>query len=241
MRSIDILTSQNVTINYELATLRDRIFAFIIDIITLTVGFFILLLVIELFFGNMKTTGRYIIALPFFTFYSLVSEILMDGQTLGKKALGIKVVKIDGIEPSMNDYLIRWAFRAIDIVFTMGAVACMLISSSAKGQRLGDIVANTTVIKTSPAQKIFLIDILSIRSLSNYKPVYTNVTQFTEADMLLLKEVLDRYNRHRNPAHTEALNESLQIVKQKLALEVLPADKTGFIRTLIKDYVALSR
>jgi uncharacterized RDD family membrane protein YckC len=241
VRSIDILTSQNVTINYELATLRDRIFAFIIDMIVLLIGSLLIRLVISIIFGSLEIYAYYLIYVPCFTFYSLISEILMDGQTLGKKALGIKVVKIDGIEPSLNDYLIRWAFRAIDIVLTLGAVACMLISSSVKGQRLGDIIANTTVIKTAPEQKIFLNDILSIRSLTNYQPVYPQVKQFTEHDMLLLKEVMDRYNRHRNSAHEAAMVQALTIVKEKLNIENIPSDKIGFIRTLIKDYVAMSR
>ncbi|MBC8047553.1 MAG: RDD family protein [Fimbriimonadaceae bacterium] len=241
MRNIDILTSQNVTINYELAGLRYRIFAWIIDIIILSVSCGTLSFILTLVFSDLATYVNYIILTPYFLFYHLLSEIFMNGQSFGKKALGIKVVKIDGIEPSLNDYVVRWAFRAIDILLSLGAVASMLISSSVKGQRLGDIIANTTVIKTSADHKIFLTDILSIRTLVNYQPVYPQVRQFSEADMLLLKEVMDRYNQHRNEAHYNALQEAVEIVKEKLQLDKIPSDSIGFIRTLIKDYVALSR
>jgi uncharacterized RDD family membrane protein YckC len=40
-----------------------------------------------------------------------VQESLMEGQTIGKKLLGIKVVKIDGYQASFFDYLIRWVIE----------------------------------------------------------------------------------------------------------------------------------
>jgi hypothetical protein len=165
----------------------------------------------------------------------------MDGQTLGKRMLGIKVVKLTGTEPSINDYLMRWALRPIDIFFSLGSIGIMLVSSSDKAQRLGDVVANTTVIKTTSSQRIQLADILSIRNLSNYEPVYPQIRTFAEHEMLLLKEVMDKSLKYRNDSHEEALETACQLVKQRLNLEKIPADRTSFIRTLIKDYVALSR
>ena len=165
----------------------------------------------------------------------------MDGQTLGKRMLGIKVVKLTGTEPSINDYLMRWALRPIDIFFSLGSIGIMLVSSSDKAQRLGDVVANTTVIKTTSSQRIQLADILSISNLSNYEPVYPQIRTFAEHEMLLLKEVMDKSLKYQNDSHEEALETACQLVKQRLNLEKIPADRTSFIRTLIKDYVALSR
>lgn len=242
MRTIDITTSQNVTINYELAPLRDRIFACVID---LMLAAFTVVILSYVFFTMINVEQQeyvyYFVIFPVVSFYNLFAEIVMDGQSPGKRSIGIKVVKTEGIEPSLNDYFVRWAFRPVDIWFSLGSIGCMLISSTEKAQRLGDIVANTVMIRTSPEQKIKLSDIISIRTVENYNPVYPDVRNFSEADMLLLKEVMDRYNRYRNIAHTEALNEAITIVKEKLNIPEMPADKIQFIRTLIKDYVALSR
>lgn len=187
------------------------------------------------------TYFNYFILLPILFFYHLFFEIMLDGQSPGKKLLGLKVVKLTGTEPSLNDYLMRWALRPVDIIFSLGSIGIMLISSSEKGQRLGDIVANTTVIKTNPSQRIILDDILNIRSLENYQPVYANIREFNEREMLLLKEVMDRSIKYQNSAHNEALDEAINMVKIRLDLSKIPSDKIGFIRTLIKDYVALSR
>lgn len=241
MRTIDILTTQNVTINYELADVKDRIFASILDIIFQSIG----LVVLSVVLASPGILGEqiflYFITLPVIFFYHLGFEIFMDGRTLGKKLLGIQVVKLTGTVPSINDYLMRWALRPIDIFFSLGSIAIMLVSSSEKGQRLGDIVANTTVIKTNSTQRIGLADILNIRTLENYTPTYPGARQFSEEEMLLLKEVMDKSIKYKNTAHDDALVEACYLVKERLGLEKLPSDKHLFVRTLIKDYVAMSR
>ncbi len=242
MRTIDILTTQNVTINYELAEVKDRIFSNVIDMLIMLIGLLLLSLAF-LSTGLIENVEYYyyIVVFPVMFFYHFAFEVMLDGQSPGKKLLGIKVVKLTGAEPSLNDYLIRWALRPIDIAFSLGSIGIMMISSSEKGQRLGDIVANTTVIKTNPSQRIQLVDILNIRSLENYVPTYPEVRQFSETEMLLLKEVMDRHLKYRNEAHEDALTEAAYAVKERLQIEKLPSDKVAFIKTLIKDYVALSR
>lgn len=242
MRTIDILTSQNVTINYELAELRDRIFAWILDMVVLSLGSALLLTLLpNILSSDALNYFYYLLIIPLYLCYFLLFEILMDGQTPGKRVLGIRVVKLTGSEPSPNDYFIRWAFRPIDITLTLGSIGIMMISSTDKGQRLGDIVANTTVIKVASTQIIRLEDLLNIRSMENYEPRYPQITRFSEQDMLLIKEVMDRYQKYPNDAQFEAMDETLAILRDKLDISEIPPDHAAFLRTLIKDYVALSR
>lgn len=241
MRSVDVITTQNVTINYELAEVRDRIFSTIID----TIAMFILLLLLSLIFLNTNimpgNAFALIFVLPILLFYHLFCEIFFDGQSFGKRMLGIRVVKLTGREPSPNDYLIRWAMRSVDSLFSLGTIGVMLISSTEKGQRLGDLVANTIVIKVNPSQAIKLADILKIRTTDTYTPTYQLATQFTETEMLVFKEAMDRYLKYKNDAHETALFEACYVAKDRLGLDKVPRDQVEFIRTLIKDYVALSR
>jgi len=48
-------------------------------------------------------------------FYTLVLESLLQGQTIGKRALKIRVVKIDGYQATFSDYVVRWFFRIVDV------------------------------------------------------------------------------------------------------------------------------
>lgn len=182
-----------------------------------------------------------IFLLPIFFFYSLALESMMDGQTIGKRAMGIKVVKLTGREPILNDYLIRWTFRMLDIWGSLGMVASLLIGSSPKRQRLGDIVANTTVIRINSSMNLRFEDINRIKSLDNYEVSYPGVRQFSEQDMLLIKTALNRFNRYPNDAHRTALNEVLKIVMEKLQIQQRPPKPLQFLKTVINDYIVLTR
>ncbi len=88
MKNIEITTAQKVTIQYELASPGNRITAFFIDLIILMTGLVTInLLVLQAIGYNSESYEyfTYLIILPIILFYSLFSEIIFDGQTLGKK------------------------------------------------------------------------------------------------------------------------------------------------------------
>lgn len=242
MRTVQIQTTQHVVIDQELAGLGNRIIAFVIDVIILIAVSVLLSLV-----GNLIPSETfyqifyYLVLTPFVFFYSFISEMVLDGQTIGKRAMNIKVVRLNGRAPTPGDYLARWAFRLVDVWFSAGLVAAMLIGSTNKGQRLGDIIGNTTVVKARPFERVSLKDVLKIYSLDNYEPVYDRVTNFSEEEMLLVKSALERYTKYKNPAHKEALLELSQRMAEFLGLEKVPKNKIEFLRTLIKDFIVLTR
>jgi hypothetical protein len=180
------------------------------------------------------------ITLPVAFFYHLLFETLNHGQTLGKKMLKIRVVKINGERPNFFDFMMRTVFRLIDIMLTAGSLAFITVSSTEKGQRLGDFLADTTVVKLINFNKFSLNRILSMEKLKNYTPVYPGVTKFTEEEMLLIKETLDRIAKYPNDNHMEARDKLVSKIEEQLGIAA-PRDKDLFLRTLIKDYVSLTR
>lgn len=244
MRTIDIRTTQNVTITYELAGLRDRILAFVIDVCAIVVVEIVLGLLMWAMSGVddlLQTSFSYLVLLPAMMFYTLILENMANGQTLGKLALGIKVVKLDGTQLRFQDYLLRWVFRLIDIWLTLGALAAILSSSTDFGQRLGGLVSNSTTVRLKPKLYVKLNDILKINTTENYEPAYPAVRNFRESDMLLMKQALERYYKFKNPAHRSALVELSERSAQLLELEEVPEKKIAFLKTLIKDYIVLTR
>ena len=248
MRTIDIRTTQNVTIEYELASLRERFLAFLIDGLVVAV----VCLVISYILANtleatFSESGLAINALAFlfpigtFIFYQLLSEVIADGQSLGKRALGIKVVRLDGKEPSLSDFLLRAVFHLVDTISSLGIVAALLVSSSEKSQRLGDLTANTTVIRVKFNPLFRLEDILKIHSLEDYEPSFPQVKKLSEQDMLLIKNIIARYRKYHNPAHQEVVNELVDKLQQQLEITEKPLDKINFLKTLIRDYIVLTR
>lgn len=248
MRTIDITTTQNVTIEYELATLKERVMAFIIDVLIVWASYMIVFIAIfSTIGGSIFESGLsqqlvgYLLPVGLLMAYQLVSEVVSDGQSWGKKAMGIKVVRLDGQEPSLVDYLLRAVFLIIDFLMSLGIIAALFISSTANSQRLGDMTANTTVIRIKFNFRFRLEDILKINSLEDYEPAYPEVRQLSEKDMLLIKTVISRYQKHKNTAHREVIDELTSRISSILQITDIPKNKVEFLKTLIRDYIVLTR
>lgn len=244
MKIVELKTTQNVAIQYELAPLRDRIFAYILDVLVKSVGSMVLALI---FFEILRLRNEVavfvLMAIIFLanTFYSLFFEMILNGQTPGKKMMKIKVIKLNGKQPTFYDYLLRWSFRIVDIYMTASLLTLLLISSTKFSQRLGDMLSNMSVVKLNPSMSIGLKDILRIDSKKNYDPQFPMIKNFREEDIILIKQVLDRNRKYNNDAHHDAMVELANIMATKLDVSPVPADKVTFLRTLIKDYIVLTR
>lgn len=239
MRQIEITTTQNVTIQYELASPWQRILAFLLDFIVIMFMLGILSLIVIL--ATNSTLASNVVSAVFFFFYTPISEILFNGQTIGKMALGTRVVKLSGKQPSFSDYMIRWAFRMIDIYFSVGSVGILMIVSTDNGQRVGGLLSNTTVVKKDNSYKLDLGDLLRLTTRDKYEPKYPSVTRLTEEDMLLVKSAVERYRKFPNKAHKEAISMLCDRLKDILNLDEIPKQRLQFLRQLIRDYVVLTR
>ena len=127
-----------------------RAVAIIIDSILLCiVGY-----VIAMFTGGTTSTGFNISGGPAFLLFgiALVYYVVMEatsGATLGKKAMGLKVVKEDGGAMDWQASIIRNILRIIDGFFFY-LVGAIVVWVSKKRQRLGDMAAHTLVVKANP-------------------------------------------------------------------------------------------
>ncbi len=241
MKNIEIKTTQNVVLQYELADLRERMIAFFIDMACLLFGLGILLTFLtQIFTGTGGEVAVYL-ALGIYIFYSPVCEVLNHGQTIGKMAMRIQVIKTTSGQATFSDYAARWVFRLVDIYFSFGAIASILIASSSKSQRIGDIVANTTVIKLTTKMDLELKDILHIHAQASYKPRYIQAKQLIEEDVLLIKNTLERYHRYNNDAHREAMGILAEKIAGILRISAGENDEERFLETVLKDYVMLTR
>ena len=151
MAESGIITGQYVRIQPTVASVGDRIFAQLIDWGVL-LAYFALLTWFIVVTGIDGWWWMVLYLFPLF-FYSLLCEILNQGQTLGKMALNIRVVKMDGSMPTLGSYLMRWMLFLIDGPATsfVGLVAMILTRNN---QRLGDMAAGTVVIKKQKYKKI---------------------------------------------------------------------------------------
>jgi hypothetical protein len=118
----------------------------------------------------------------------------------------------------------------------------MLVASTDKRQRLGDMAAGTTVINLQSARRYSLDDVLNIDSQESYTPIYLQVRRLSEEDMLTIQQVLKRSVLFRNAAQDEMLSETAAHICKILDIPTVPyQDRGDFLRRLIKDYIVLTR
>ncbi len=246
MKTVEILTANNISIQYETASVMNRGVALFIDLLVLLFYTLIMgLFVVNVFFSfNDQSTFYFVyyilVAIPFIT-YSLFMEFFFKGQTVGKMALGIRTIKLNGENVDMNDCAMRWAFKIIDFWFSSGGIGALFIATTDKSQRLGDLLAQTTVIKTNPTQKYSIKDILKIKNKSEHQPTYLGVTQFTDEDMILVKNAISRVKKFPNQAHKNLIIELSKSIAEKLNLSEVPKKKLQFLNTVLQDYIVLTR
>lgn len=234
MQTVRIQTAQNVFIEYQPASIGDRILATLIDAVTI----YSYVILAAFLLGAMEVNEKWVyicvLGIPFL-FYDLLLEIILDGQTIGKKARNIKVVKLDGTQPTIGSYLLRWIIRPIDVFFS-GAVAILVISINGKGQRLGDMAANTSVISLN--RQVGLSETMMPQVQENYQPLYPQVISLTDRDVALIKEALHVHKNSDSPDYR--LLETLAN-KVKSMLEVESAmPPMAFLHTVLKDYSFLT-
>ena len=115
MSKIQIKTTQNILLAFQPASLGERMAAFAIDFV-LIMGYVFLAnkAFMEISphssFSLEEGIAIYSLLMLPAAFYPLVAESLMQGQTIGKRIMKIRVLKIDGYQASFADFFIRWAF-----------------------------------------------------------------------------------------------------------------------------------
>lgn len=240
MKNVDITTSQNVTVQYTLAGLFERAGAFAIDLVALGLAFLLTLALVSIFGSSDNAQVVYFVYTPVFVLYSLAFEQLNGGCSLGKMLLKLRVVRLDGENATFLDYMMRWAFRGIDIYFSIGCVAGLSIVSSRYSQRVGDVLANTVVISVGKSERMTLQNLLNLHKTKDYQVTYPQVVKLREEHLLLVKETLSKSLRIDNAAHRQALTLLAGKLQKELQVKA-PKDPNRFLKTLLQDYIVLTR
>ena len=243
-KTIEITTTQNVTIEYELASLRERCLAWLLDWLIVMMGYILLYQLLALLLGGVSDGAIAFFLLPLLAYflYYIFFEIWNGGQTPGKMAMNTKVVRLDGKDPEWSDVVLRSVLQLADILFSAGVVGVLLIKTTNKSQRFGDMAAHTTVIKLFSSEFAYrLEDILSISSLDNYQPVYPQVSRLSERDMIFIKTVLGRRQKYANQAHDNVMEDLVTHLMPLLDIGQRPANRVDFLKTLLRDYIVLTR
>lgn len=233
MDTIRVQTSQHIDIDYPVAGLGERIAARLID---LAIQGSVFLAAFALSLRAASMIPVLIFSIVIYTFYYLLAETLMNGQSIGKKLMKIRVISLDGRQATFGQHFIRWLFRLVDFGLTAQLGGLLSIALSGKKQRIGDIVAGTVVVFTVPRANFN--DIAFQVADTAYTPVFPQTVKLQDSDIALISEVIGTFykTRHSGLVYTTA-------AKLYPLLGVsLPEgmNELQFLETVVRDYTYLT-
>ena len=254
MGNIQIATAFNIDLEFELAPFHKRLFAYLIDFTILIFYAISMKYVLHTNFPDFMEDNAaadiLLISLPML-FYSLLTELWMNGQTIGKRITGIRVISLDGDEPTFGQFLLRWITKffewpflfsyilyspgkfvmAVTTTALLGIAVVIIVSVTNRNQRLGDLAAGTVLVNTKSAMSISDTVFMDI-SNENYKVLFPEVMRLSDGDINTIKTVLmqaRKRNNHDMCFRVEAkVKEVLNISSDMYAPD--------FLEKLLEDY-----
>jgi uncharacterized RDD family membrane protein YckC len=147
--TVRLITPERITFQYPLAGPFRRASAYLLDLAILAMLAVLgLFLSLALALGTEAGMGLFLAGLFVLRFgYGALLEGIYNGQTIGKRAMGIRVVSVDGVPINGGQAFLRnllWAFDGVTPFAYMPAIASMMLTR--RFQRLGDLAARTMVI-----------------------------------------------------------------------------------------------
>lgn len=266
MSIVRVATNFNIDIEFTAPPFYRRLMAWVIDIIILFIYTIIARRFFVWFVGSFGWEEEYVVMfyavymlllLPFIL-YHVVLEATMNGQSIGKKIMKMKVVSENGGRPSLSQLIIRWLIRTSDytliillvlfansqgtgfkVDWLLGIAIALLFTdlilvNTRNHQRLGDILAHTVLINEKQNEKI--TDTVFLEVSDQYVPQYPQIMQLSDRDINALKGIIDAARKHKD--HQIAIM-AAEKIKAHLKIDT-HLDPEQFLEVLLKDYNYLS-
>lgn len=147
----ELVTGDAVVLGLQPARLPSRALAIAIDLAVVLTVFVLLSVGLAVATVTLDEAAAAAIAVAVFLLVlvggPVAVETLTHGRSLGKLACGLRVVRDDGGPIRFRHALVRGAMGMVEILGTVGVVACVASLVSARGRRLGDVFAGTLVVR----------------------------------------------------------------------------------------------
>ena len=176
---LEVETADHVVLRYDLAGGGNRGFAALVDFVLAALIFIGALYGFSLLSSRFQAAGPFfgIVVLLTFTLawsYFVLLEWLWQGQTVGKRLYGLRVIRDDGAPAGFVAVLVRNLVRIVDFLPAFYGAGLLMIIVTSRSQRLGDIAAGTYVVRAPRPQ----LDYFSLRTVT---PLGTGATAETRA------------------------------------------------------------
>jgi len=152
-------TPENVAFDYEVAGIGSRFLAALVDTLLILILQVIVVLAVTWVLGSLAISVSESDVLPwllalfgliafFFLWgYYVFFELIWNGQSPGKRWVGLRVIQTDGTPITLTESLIRNLVRLVDFLPAYYGVGVVAMFVNQQARRLGDLAAGTLVVR----------------------------------------------------------------------------------------------
>lgn len=251
-------TPENIEFAYDIAGIGSRFLAAIIDTLLIGTVQIIVFVVLGLLFGLLDlddtSAGSVLVALAgLLSFvmlwgYYIVFEVIWNGQSPGKRAIGLRVVREGGRPITFVSSAIRNLIRIVDFLPAFYGIGVVVMFVDRRARRLGDLAGGTLVVKERRG--------ITLESLTGSgpglpqplaqpgepapQPTLPNVQLLNDQDYNLVQEFLRRRDELGRDAR---LRLGAQLASGLQARLGLPqgGDAERFLQHVVAEYQLLKR
>jgi len=235
---LEVETPDHVVLRYDLAGGGNRGFAAGVDFVIATLvfagAFFGMSLLVRAFgeigaqlFGVLTLLTSFIAWSHF-----IVLEWLWQGQTVGKRLYGLRVIRDDGAPAGFIAVLIRNLIRIVDFLPLFYGLGLLMIIGTSRSQRLGDLAAGTYVVRAPRPQ----LDYFSLRTVT---PVATGAVVETRAlpgeVQRLVREFVARESKLASADRLRIAHQIAEAVRPYARDLETTADDVEFLRAVARS------
>ncbi len=213
--SVDIETPEHVSFHYRVAGPARRAIAYALDLLVRVALLAAAALVAGLVGSSapqaLAGAGMGVLLLLAFLVewtYFVACELLMAGQSVGKRALHLRVVHEDGTAVSWGDSILRNLLRGADFLPAAYALGVVVMARDRAFRRLGDVVAGTLVVHEATSRLPVPIDLSELPAWR-----FDSAVELSPAEL----EALEAFVRRRQTLSAPRLRELAMLLAQPLA------------------------
>ncbi|MEV5639550.1 RDD family protein [Streptomyces flaveolus] len=147
----ELVTGEAVALELRPARLPSRALAVLLDLAVAVAAYVVGTVALVASTSSLDMAAQTALSLAVFVLVlvggPIAVETLSHGRSLGKMACGLRVVRDDGGPIRFRHALVRGLIGVVEILLTLGVVACIASLVSARGRRVGDVFAGTLVVR----------------------------------------------------------------------------------------------
>jgi uncharacterized RDD family membrane protein YckC len=250
---LNIDTPENVIFGYEVVGIGSRFMAALVDTAIILILQIVVNLTMVLLLGNLLgldlgsawiTAVFGLISFALLWGYYIFFEMLWNGQTPGKRLVGLRVLRSDGTPITLTESIIRNLVRFVDFLPLFYGLGVVVMFVNAQSRRLGDLAAGTLVVRDRA--DLTLDNLTEIPQLQSSLAVPAQIIEevatwpierLTEADIQLAEGYLHRRTDLENGPHL-----AQQILRRLLARMELPNSSISALQSphvlaqIVKEY-----